>query len=538
MGGAPSGGMEGVALDRNQVLRVGLDPDVVEAHRRKVRTRIRAGRGVTFEILEVGGRKNGIVLDLSSGDGEQLVALGRAGLKAGRLCTFVPAAGAASRYLKLFQELAAALETGELLSRPVVDCLEEIRRLGDLGDLPFEVELPASQADGELIRWALEVREKVASLPKGLVPATLEGKTFFELKLREHGALNPFGPLCLVVGEGVEGAFRQCFARAGGFEGCPDSVSFLVQGSQLSTLRFDGEGVPVIGEDGGYVPVVGGHGELIHLFPQVAALGGHRSILVYNIDNVIGDSGPVVEEFTRFYGFHHRWLELLDRVREACGERRVSSGLARQLRAGCREVGVELLALPDGEAGEEDSWGDGALLLEEIQERFFHTDWVALAKEGEDRWELLLRLWSRPLSVLGVVPNNGRDVGGIPAVIELGGARVKICLEMPHASARDQKEIFRNPRRATHFNPAFVLHELVPDRPARERTDPRFWMLTRKPYAGRDVYYHETVLYEAIGNSLTNNLLFVEISRRLFRPHKVFTDCRGRSLGSYGFCCE
>ena len=59
--------------------------------------------------------------------------------------------------------------------------------------------------------------------------------------------------------------------------------------------------------------------------------------------------------------------------------------------------------------------------------------------------------------------------------------------------------------------------------------------MTKKPYGGHEVYYHETVLYEAIGNSLTNNVAFVEIPRFLFNPHKEIGDCRGRSAESYGF---
>ena len=41
------------------------------------------------------------------------------------------------------------------------------------------------------------------------------------------------------------------------------------------------------------------------------------------------------------------------------------------------------------------------------------------------------------------------------------------------------------------------------------------------------VCYHETVLHELIGNSATTNLVFIEVPRTLFHPHKSFFDSLG-----------
>jgi hypothetical protein len=512
--------MSGNALDRDEVRRLGLDPEVITEHQAKILAQLRTGSGVTFRILESGTPRNGVVLRPDAA--EELRRWGREGLAAGELCTFVPAAGAASRYLKLFDALHAAQESR---SKAQVEAgLAELRSLGDLSDLPFAVQPPQDAGDAELLRYGREVWERYGDLPKGLTPCTQEGWSFFDLKLLERAALNPAGWLAVVVGEGMVERFEAQLRRSPVPEELRGRVAFLVQGPPLSTLRFEASGQPVRSPDGAYVPVVAGHGELLRLFPDVAALGPHRSVFIINVDNVIGTREQVVAEFERFFGFFRRQLGLLDALREACRRRSVSAALAEQARAVCSELGLELASA----AGPE--------LLLEIQSRLFHSSSPSSGSGGsEGLWASLERLYRRPLTAHGLVPNSGEDVGGIPAFIELDGRRVKICLEMPHATPEDQATYFRDPRHSTHFNPVFAIHELCPHIPAPERTDPRFWMLTKKPYAGREVYYHETVLYEAIGNSLTNNVTFVEIPRFLFHPHKVFTDCRGRDAASYGF---
>jgi hypothetical protein len=508
------------SLDRDEVRRLGLDPEVIAEHQAKIRAQLRTGVGVTFPILESGRPDNQVVLRLRGPAAEALRSAGRAGLEAGELCTFVPAAGAASRYLKVFDALRAALASGAKTG--IEACLAELRSLGDLSDLPFAVQPPHRPSDEELLRYGREVWDRYGALPKGLTPATLEGLTFFDLKLLERQALNPAGWMAVVVGEGMTGRFEEQLAHSLVPEELRRRVAFLVQGPPLSTLRFDPQAEPVRSSEGRYAPVVAGHGELLRLFPDVAALGPHRSVFIINIDNVIGTSPEVVAEMERFFGFFRAMLGLLDDLRAACRRRAVPPELAGRARSLGAAVG-----LPFEAAG-------GVELVLEIQRRLFHSG-PEHVEAGDDPWAALERLCRRPLTAHGLVPNTGQDVGGIPAFIELDGRRVKICLEMPHATPADQTTYFRDPRKATHFNPVFAIHELCPHIPAAERTDRRFWMLTKKPYAGRDVYYHETVLYEAIGNSLTNNVAFVEIPRFLFNPHKVFTDCRGRSAASYGF---
>jgi hypothetical protein len=154
-----------------------------------------------------------------------------------------------------------------------------------------------------------------------------------------------------------------------------------------------------------------------------------------------------------------------------------------------------------------------------------------------------------PVSVFGVVKKEDNDVGGGPVFIRLpSGEQAKLCMEMPHANASDSQKYFAAGGKCTHFNPVLTFFELKTHGIApgggkaksknvdfRRLFDDRFWMLARKEHQGKSVCYHETVLYELIGNSATTNLVFVEVPRDLFVPHKTIFESLGRSRESYGF---
>jgi hypothetical protein len=136
----------------------------------------------------------------------------------------------------------------------------------------------------------------------------------------------------------------------------------------------------------------------------------------------------------------------------------------------------------------------------------------------------LKHLFDRPLNALGQVPNNGKDVGGSPVRAVHENGEVSICLELPHASSEDRKNFLENPATATHFNPVFVAAELPEDNAVYDLEQCPFWILAEKNIRGTPVVYHEIVLYEVLGNSYTANVLFPEIPRRLFQPHKTLLD--------------
>jgi hypothetical protein len=88
----------------------------------------------------------------------------------------------------------------------------------------------------------------------------------------------------------------------------------------------------------------------------------------------------------------------------------------------------------------------------------------------------------------------------------------------------DRKRFLEDPKKATHFNPVCVAAEIPENPRAYDLEQCPFWILAEKSMLGEPVVYHEIVLYEVIGNSLTANVLFPEISRRLFHPHKTLLD--------------
>ena len=143
---------------------------------------------------------------------------------------------------------------------------------------------------------------------------------------------------------------------------------------------------------------------------------------------------------------------------------------------------------------------------------------------GTSEQELLEILYARPVNSLGQVPNLGHDVGGSAVTCESKYGPFTICLELPHASPEDQDRILKNPRVATHFNPVFVAAELIAEPSRYEIAELPLWIMAKKQFQGRSVLYHETVLYELLGNNLLANAMFPAVPRLLFNPRKNFLD--------------
>ena len=174
--------------------------------------------------------------------------------------------------------------------------------------------------------------------------------------------------------------------------------------------------------------------------------------------------------------------------------------------------------------------------------------WPLLSSDSkpEQIWKLILEYAEKPLSVFGVVQKEKGDVGGGPVFAKVSQSGIiKLCMEMPHANGKDAEEFFSHTGKSTHFNPALVFFELKTHTHSKENDgkkvnfvqlfDERFWLLTKREYKGTPVCYHETVLYELIGNSSTTNLVFVEVPRSLFKPHKSYLNCLEHDRKTYGF---
>jgi hypothetical protein len=336
----------------------------------------------------------------------------------------------------------------------------------------------------------------------------------------------------------------------------------MEQGNDLSTIRFGMNGEPVV-EKGQYSLVAAGHGELVHLFSKVASAHPEAECLhVRNIDNVVGALPEVYEQLG---GLADAFRVLRDTVEFIRYEVSVHIGELRGKKDNgmvnldvCKALDFLGVLLDGGLVSKALSpcfnpAGDfvsvSAESMATLLSGLFHWAQPPKGCTGKDLWQFIETQLSRPVSVFGVVKKEDGDVGGGPVFIRLpDGTKAKLCMEMPHANDADSKKYFGAGGACSHFNPVLTFFELkthgykdgrkkVKSRPVdfRRLFDDRFWMLSRKEHQGKPVCYHETVLYELIGNSATTNLVFFEVPRSLFVPHKTIFESLGRTREFYGF---
>ena len=136
------------------------------------------------------------------------------------------------------------------------------------------------------------------------------------------------------------------------------------------------------------------------------------------------------------------------------------------------------------------------------------------------------------MNTLGQVPNSGKDVGGTPAFVTVDDIEQKLCVEVPHVSKDDFQTYLADPKKATHFNPVFVAAE-IPESSSSYPMEAPLWLMAEKKFQNQTVYYHETVLYELLGNNSLANAVFVEVPRSVFNPHKSLKDNTIRSLDQW-----
>lgn len=450
--------------------------------------------------------------------------------KANGFVAFVPAAGAASRYFKPLMDLRLALET---LDQKKIQEQHQILRAQNATEWPLPKALaqfvtaascpPFQATEAQALMDAID-------LPKALLPCWKDGPTFLEVKRQEHAQIHGLLAEYYVAPLGLSQTFAKHLA--------PDktnrlkSVHFLEQGEQLSTLRFRPDGMPYRTPEGQLSIVPAGHGMLVRLFQDIKqSTPGAHSLLIRNIDNVNGTSREVLEETESFLLQHQMVLASVRRIRQSLHSDDLST--AAQLADDLLQNMVNLRPLPS------QSW------LKEL-ERPWQPLWRLLVqgfhcpdshaqrirRNHQDK-RALKELYDRPLNTLGQVPNSGKDVGGTPVFAHTKDGDVSICLELPHVNAVDRRRFLEDASKATHFNPVFVAAE-IPEQPrAYDLENCPFWILAEKTILGEPVVYHEIVLYEVIGNSLTANVLFPEISRKLFQPHKTLLDGVGGSRQSF-----
>lgn len=499
----------------------GLDFEAISRHGELLARSLREQTKPQFKILDTCRISNGGIVPLAIADAAR-------GDRPGQyIAGFVPAAGAASRYSRPLADLMAALEAGDLGA--FTDGIAGLRAEGGA-----KWPLPASvlqliddpRRATELTPTAQAALLADLQLPKALLPCVSEGLSFLTLKHREHLRLAQACGLAgqvFVVPPGYETIFASELAK----QNPPHRMAthYLPQGPTLSTIRFDRQGQPVSDDNGDVSPVPAGHGTLAKLFPDVKRLiPNATSVLIRNIDNIIGDSDAAIGATEALMGLHQVVLTAVSHIRVALAKNdlRQAAEVAGSL---ITRFGPTLLPAPPELAQVIDL---DARRLWELLARIFHANLATL----DLSIKTMATLYARPVNTLGQVPNTGKDVGGTPCFVAMPTGTEKVCLEVPHASAEDRQTFLADAQLATHFNPVYVVAELV-DPVAYARGDDQFWMLAEKTYRGDAVVYYETVLYELLGNSRLANSIFVEIPRLLFNPHKTLSDAVGRQANAW-----
>ena len=422
-----------------------------------------------------------------------------------KFITFVPAAGAASRFTKVFSEIIECFTDGNY--QAIADCLASFKKQGLL-NCPLTAKL-RQLIDGSSKLSEQEFSEQDLAeffpSPKALYPCVLDGASFLDLKVIEHQAIGNARQV-FVIPAGSQKKFK---AAVKDYD-C--KISFLEQGMALSTLRFNRGDRQVFRQDGKLSPVPAGHGVLTDLFNQLKDFA--PSAFIRNIDNVIGTNPQAIAVCQRFLAQHHFLLKNMQKIRHALQHRQLelANDIARQVRE--RLLGSSSKRSTIANA---DLWST----LHEL----FHAP-LPTATQATDT-DKLLKLYCRPVNSLGQVPNRGNDMGGIPVFVDYQGQRIKICLEIPHMTEADRQGLAKE---ASHFNPVFVACELDAD--YHQAQNP-FWLLAEKNYRGQQVCYHETLLYETLGNSLHCNTVFVDVPRLIFNPHKTISDAAGKHLSDW-----
>ncbi len=440
---------------------------------------------------------------------------------------FVPAAGAATRFLEPLKVLSVALAEGDLsraaelaavvgAGAPTFPLPAKLREFIESGGRSF------SQDD---IAGLLEI----LSWPKALFPCNARGVSFLNAKAREHAAYKQAGVnICgevYVAPVGRSGQFSAelTASKIGLNRYLPHEV--MEQGPSLSTLRFRGDGSFVVSKDGMPSMVAAGHGALINLFEGVREkFPSADYLLIRNVDNVCGTGSEASQEVVRFSTFSSSLIKAVRKVRESLKQRKftgVDFLEAVQFLSSLRSV-KKLI-----EGSNLDSVSGVIEVLKEIQQTIFHSTILEDYSQPlpvDVQLNQLAQLFSRPVNILGQVPNSGTDVGGTPVFVRRpDGVKEKLCIEVVHVEADQVESVLSNPLVATHFNPVFVASELMADFPALHAEHP-YWSCVKKRFDGADVYYHESFLYEILGSGSLSNAVFIQIPRLLFNPHKTLSD--------------
>jgi hypothetical protein len=489
-----------------QIHDAGMDEQVIRNHQRRVVAAISSDTNQTFRILDTCRIENGGIL--------QMPATLKAGAMQRRtgygITAFVPAAGASSRYLA---PLIPIMEAARL--KNVSACREALDSLQNSGamtcPMPQSVKSLLSvlqSSNGDISTRLFEDVVREIDAPKALYPAVLDGDTFLALKRLEHKSFGGISGEIFICPPGRIGDFSFEASKISS----PIGAKFIEQDLSLATLRFDANGRVATDASGRVSPVPAGHGALLPLLAKVPSMfPGCRAVFIRNIDNVCGNAADVLQVTRQFIDLFSESLWLLDQLRGA-SQQQDSQGVEQFSAAFLELWGFEV--------------GSSLRSVDVLMTKLFHT------RQTND-FKDLSRVLARPLIQMGQVPNSASDVGGTCVFTEFDGLREKLCLELPHATESDRRVFLENSQKATHFNPVFVLAEIPNEDAMRAWQDHPFWLIAKKSWQGRDVFYQESILYEMLGCSRYANAMFVEVARSVFNPHKSLKDADKKRLNDW-----
>ncbi len=497
-----------------------IPENLIQQHQSRIRRWLKESRNHFFKIIDTCRRENTGILDPKLfASLSPLNASKMSGISA-----FVPAAGASSRYFHSLEDLTVALLQEDWnaanLAAKNLTAQAQFRHWA----LPsWKIELIERIAKGETPSHAdVATYKSQINLPKALQLSSSRERSFLLEKIREHQHIPEIDHQVFIAPPN----YVQSFSEALESFGKTKPWEVLAQSADLSTIRFDVDAEPVLQPDGKVSVVPAGHGALARLFLQASKKTDADVLFIRNIDNFTGVDPFVVSSTSSFLRSSQNLRSWMIGIRDAVlshdwtKAEKLALQLSDQLNLNQTSVHDDINELITAFAAL------GAKALSTLQLKLFHTPTKYMqdlvAKQGHRM--AISALYSRPLNILGQVRNTDRDIGGTPCFVEVGKTQVKICLEVPHASQEDKQNFLANPDRATHFNPVFAYSE-VPDKiDYYDDHANDFWIIAEKKFESNRVFYHETVLYELIGNSLASNCIFVEIPRELFRPHKTLND--------------
>lgn len=406
------------------------------------------------------------------------------------MASFVPAAGASTRYVKALTELRDS-------ANPTAKILAILR--SKAWQLPKKDPLESTAA----------YLDRIARVPKALFPCIDIETCFLDMKCREAKGLG-FKTHLFVSPKGQS---REFLARARrNFHGS-EVVRCYEQSAAMMTFRLLPSG-EIVEDSGKALLVPAGHGALVGLFARITSdFPKLRSLFIRNIDNLIGTEARVVRASRSFLWFYEELRLCLEKIRGSIAQKDFAAAIdGARLLLGMlpqRPLGADELAFMS------EISTDPCLELWRTLLLAFNTPVQIL----RDNYGLnaLAKFFLRPLNVLGQVPCVTDDVGGIPVIAEIEGLSVGLCIEGGHIGVEHDDE----KSKVSHFNPVFLVTELCEYSYPAEHP---FWLFANKVWNNTAVFYHEALLYEMLGNSLYANVVFVEVPRFLFNPHKSLDD--------------